>query len=132
MVKRHFGEEAAAAIYANLPTFTRGKKAGKVKGTLHWDNVTTGGWAVRNDRGTRMSAGGVLRPGIHNVCIQPGEGWEYHTQITPLAYENDAPGEYVYRIVCAIRQVFRLPALPEQTFIRPAEGRVDNAPGLQP
>ena len=54
------GVEAADAIYAALPTYTRGPKAGQPKGQLCWEHVTVGGWDQRF---------GVLRPGTSALRI---------------------------------------------------------------
>jgi len=59
-VERRFGgKESADLIYSLLPVYSRGPRKGTVKGFIHWQKVTVGGW--HHDR--------VLIPGTHNVYI---------------------------------------------------------------
>jgi len=59
---RLFGAEALT----DLPTYTRGKNAGKVKAVLNWTKCTSGGWC--RDRGR------VVRPGLVRAWITTDEG----------------------------------------------------------
>lgn len=76
-VTRHFGELAAAAIYANLPLYKRGKYKGQPKGWVIWTKCVKGGWVRKGayDHDSGRGNGYVMPPGTHEVqivLINPG------------------------------------------------------------
>lgn len=60
LLAERLGDQAADAITAALPTYTRGPKTGYPKGMLCWQQVTVGGWSQKF---------GVLRPGMSALRI---------------------------------------------------------------
>lgn len=70
-VARQYGELAAAAIFAALPVYQRGKRKGQPKGWVVWTKCTKGGW-VRSgpyDHDAGRGNGHVMQPGTHDVQI---------------------------------------------------------------
>jgi hypothetical protein len=64
---RHFSPAVVEALYANLPTYTRGPRKGMLKGYVHWLKCEVGGW-YRGDGGH----GYVMRPGSHKITVTLG------------------------------------------------------------
>lgn len=88
---RRFGETDTSLIYSLLPTYARGPRKGLVRGYIHWDKVTVGGWKRDAD-----GRGHVERPGTRNVRIR--EDWfgdkEDGMSIAPTRrYENETDAE---------------------------------------
>lgn len=97
-VHRRYGDAIAGLIYSLLPTFSRGPRKGLVKGYVHWDKVTEGGWRS----GAPGERSGVVRPGTQNVKIclkgydavpdvmefRPGKAYEYFTDAQQLEFAN--------------------------------------------
>jgi hypothetical protein len=70
-VVRHFGQQVADIIYANLPTYKRGPNKGQPKGWVIWTKCVKGGW-VRSgayDHDAQRGNGYVMAPGTHDVRI---------------------------------------------------------------
>lgn len=68
---RHFGQQAADAIYEVAPKYQRGPKKGQPKGWVMWTKCTKGGWVRTGayDGDAQRGNGYVLAPGTHDVRV---------------------------------------------------------------
>ncbi len=68
-VTRRFGNEIAALIFAEMPTYSRGPRKGKTKGFVIWNKVAKGGWVRTGPSYHGSPSGHVAIPGTHDVQV---------------------------------------------------------------
>lgn len=68
---RHFGQQAADAIYAAAPKYKRGPSKGQPKGWVMWTKCIKGGWVRKGayDQDAQRGNGFVMAPGTHEVRV---------------------------------------------------------------
>lgn len=70
-VTRHFGQQAADAIYEVAPRYKRGPNKGQPKGWVVWTKCIKGGWVRTGsyDGDAMRGQGYVMAPGTHEVAV---------------------------------------------------------------
>lgn len=95
LLRKWVGNEVAALILDNLPTKSRGKNTGEVKGFLCWTKVEEGGWS--------RIAGRVLLPGVTSKTVSADSEGRLSFGLDVV---SDVPAERRNRIRAGMNDVF--------------------------